>query len=276
MNCLICYLEIKDKISLKLSCGHIFHKYCLEESCKYNDSTCPYCRKSFPLISNYSQIQQDILRYNKRTRRSKCVNILGLTTRILNIEKYIDKIIPHCWINGLYKDCFIPLYEIDIQGERYLVSLYLRLLLINDISNLINLKKLNDIKGKLDLDTNEKIILKDNRVLNKNEFLICYEWIYNILHDLKEEYNFVYYNYVNTLIFDFFLECIKKEYVNKTKYTYVLFASIYKTLSIINKNINLDNLLNTLIYNYSEDISKKDVFIYLKYIDKYILDFNIY
>ena len=105
--------------------------------------------------------------------------------------------------------------------------------------------------------------------------MICYGG-YNILHDLKEEYNFVYYNYVNTLIFDFFLECIKKEYVNKTKYTYVLFASIYKTLSIINKNINLDNLLNTLIYNYSEDISKKDVFIYLKYIDKYILDFNIY
>ncbi|KAL3821613.1 hypothetical protein ACJIZ3_007518 [Penstemon smallii] len=53
-ECSICLAEFKANAEINhLSCGHVFHKLCLEKWLKYWNTTCPLCR-------NYMMMPQEI------------------------------------------------------------------------------------------------------------------------------------------------------------------------------------------------------------------------
>ena len=66
-ECSICLCDIKCKKKMAdTSCGHTFHKTCLNAWIKQNN-TCPYCRKSNPLNKPHdfvSQVERNVANVN--------------------------------------------------------------------------------------------------------------------------------------------------------------------------------------------------------------------
>ena len=54
MECSICFQKIKWYNKKSLSCGHVYHKKCLQEWFK-KKQVCPYCRKDFSPQKKYSK-----------------------------------------------------------------------------------------------------------------------------------------------------------------------------------------------------------------------------
>lgn len=42
----------------EMSCGHLFHKSCIEKSLIYRSLSCPLCRHSYVATERYKEIQQ--------------------------------------------------------------------------------------------------------------------------------------------------------------------------------------------------------------------------
>jgi hypothetical protein len=64
-NCPICYVDIDNKDSIKLSCGHCYHKSCInkavyifedETTTKHEIKPCPYCRNILTPIDKKNTI----------------------------------------------------------------------------------------------------------------------------------------------------------------------------------------------------------------------------
>jgi len=77
-NCPICFVDIDNKDSIKLSCGHCYHKSCInkavyifedETTIEHEIKPCPYCRniltpidkKSTITGEQFTRVMQDIL-----------------------------------------------------------------------------------------------------------------------------------------------------------------------------------------------------------------------
>jgi hypothetical protein len=59
-ECCICYCNMnKAKERYKLSCGHYFHKHCLEKCVK---SECPICRKAFEERESFDLYEHSIVK----------------------------------------------------------------------------------------------------------------------------------------------------------------------------------------------------------------------
>lgn len=65
LRCSICMDEFTDPVTT--FCGHSFCKRCLEQSCDYNDSTCPLCKKYIVRLPDVNIVLRDIVQQQKKT-----------------------------------------------------------------------------------------------------------------------------------------------------------------------------------------------------------------
>uniref|UniRef100_A0A6C0EJG1 RING-type domain-containing protein n=1 Tax=viral metagenome TaxID=1070528 RepID=A0A6C0EJG1_9ZZZZ len=279
MSCPICYEVLEDKDKLTLACNHSFHKCCIKEAVKYNIA-CPYCREKYTLIGNYSNNNSNVIKYGIIKRRSKTVLFLNSMYTIIRLDKFKENISPNYWINNIYNNSIIPLHTLNINGTDYLMTLYLRLVLIHSADkHQVNIIQKKDILNSLYLDTDDTIYLNTfNRPLSKLSFIICYEWVFDVLHEITQEFNFYYYNFINTLVFDLVLFCLKMTPVTPHEYQTILVSGMYKTIEIILKDIkdlNKEALLNRLIYYSDKACNMESVIKYNNHIDDYIDKYNI-
>uniref|UniRef100_A0A3Q0QVP2 RING-type domain-containing protein n=1 Tax=Amphilophus citrinellus TaxID=61819 RepID=A0A3Q0QVP2_AMPCI len=66
LRCSICMDEFTDPVTI--FCGHSFCKRCLEQSCDYNDSTCPLCKKYIARVPDVNIVLRDIIQQQKNTQ----------------------------------------------------------------------------------------------------------------------------------------------------------------------------------------------------------------
>ena len=280
MSCLICSLVLDNKEKHTLPCNHSFHYNCIKESIKYNVQ-CPYCREEYPLIDNYSQNNNKVIKYSIKKRRSIKIRLLNTEYIIIKLDNFKENITPNYWINNLYKYCVIPLHTLTINGEEYLMTLYLRLVLLFSLEkNLITIVKKKDFMNRIFLDTDDTLYFsKTQNKLDKESFLHCYEWIFDVLHELKNEFKFCYYNFINTLLFDCVLEYLREIPTPKSEYQAILVSGMYKIIEIINKdsfnNFSIKELLKKLVYYSDNSCTVESIGKYNKYIGDYLERYTI-
>ena len=76
------------------------------------------------------------------------------------------------------------------------------------------------------------------------DYVIVYDWIVELLHILKQKYNFIFKTVYNTLIMDLIMICINHFNTKKTKYQTMAIVSIYNVINYIdNINISIEELI---------------------------------
>ena len=244
--CSICLVESSDKnpnIFKKLGCDHEFHNNCILQwytSKKINiDISCPLCRTliEIPYIfsksSNYDSHQYyKFINYKRKT-------LMINNRKISFIENllYNQNSAPAAWITFYINDekLFQPVYPMineAIDNEEYL-TFYGRMTMLYsnaETFKLINKTSLNNYKF---YDTNE-VIFGD---MSKCVFIICYEWLYDVMFELKYSYDLEYESILNTLICDIMFITIKhfKEEFNKKNFQGILVCSIHNCINFYEK-----------------------------------------
>ena len=138
------------------------------------------------------------------------------------------------------------------------ISLYTRLVLLYDreIKN-IQIKKEEDINGICYYKCNKEL-----KVFNRNCYLVIIDWVIELLHVLKYEYDFIYQSVYNTIIFDLIMETIIKfNIVSKNSLQGVVICSIWNILNYEGINISME-LLN---YYTDNTYNINDLEIYKNY-----------
>lgn len=252
--CSICYDNIsdknKDKEIIQLECNHKFHKDCFKKWFSINQS-CPYCRKElyYTLISNF--FDKDVnpkYKYNNYKRKS--ININNILTCFIEKQLKYKYIKPNAWVRkyikiaNKYEYNYMPLYLFNYDGNDIYISLYTRLVLLyeSDIKNM-QIKKEEDINGICYYKCNKEL-----KVFNRNSYLVIIDWVLELLHVLKYEYDFVYHSVYNTIIFDLIIETIIKFNIMSSKlYQGITICSIWNILNYDGINISME------ILNYYTD-----------------------
>ena len=244
--CAICLVESNGKGHnnfKKLGCGHEFHNECILQwyiSKKINiDVPCPLCRTLIKIPYIFSKS----LNYNSQ-QHYKFINNgkLSSTKNIL----YNQNSAPAAWIT-LYinnEKQFQPVYPMinelidnesneDIEKNETYLTFYSRMTILygkTEIFKLIEKTPLNDYKY---YDTNE-IIFGD---MSKCVFIICYEWLYDVMFELKYSYDLEYDSILNTLICDIMFITIKhfREESSKKIFQGILACSIHNCINFYEK-----------------------------------------
>lgn len=230
--CSICCNTSNNNDFIKLSCGHMFHNKCIIKWFDFsNNESCPYCRMvvTEPILFSFSECLISKYRYRFRySRRSVIINDIQVSfiNRILLNENYV----PYSWcsLTENYSKYIFPIYKLPINDSSILISLYTRLyILYGDIDN-ITLNPIDTINKIIYYDIDKPIIGN----LDKKAFDICFEWIYDIMFELKNRYEFTYNSVFNTFICDLFIVTLKHFRIEKQKNLYqaVITSSIFNTL----------------------------------------------
>jgi hypothetical protein len=262
--CSICYDDPDNKSFTTLSCGHKFHTDCIITW--YNNSpnfTCPFCRDkiTMPVLSNFIDKKGNMFycfRINRKTVNINNDPISFINKNLLNIYSN-----PSCWasVNAKNNDyMLLPIYELPIAkyNNNIYISLYARLcILYSDIKN-IKLKKIKTLNNIVYYDTDSDII----GLFNRKIFNICYEWVYDVMFDLKHKLEFVYHSVINTFIWDLVMVTIKNMNIEieKNNFQAVITCSIYHTIKfVVNTTIKLDDVNYYTDGAYTIDSLKKYV-----------------
>lgn len=270
--CSICYDDSINKTYTTLNCGHIFHSECIITW--YNKSpyyTCPYCREkiTMPILSNFIDKKENMF-YRFRTTR-KTVNINNQSVSFINKNLLNSNSNPICWVsidNFKHTDNIIlPIYELFMPKyyHNIYISLYARLYILYSGEENINIKKIKTLNNIVFYDTDEDIVGS----LNKNTFNICYEWIYDVMFELKYKLDFVYHSVINTFIWDLIFVTIKNMNIGieKNNFQAVITCSIYHAIKyIVDTPIKLDDVNYYTDNAYTIDYLKQ----YVEYQQNYI------
>ena len=235
--CSICLLEISDDYnnSKKLDCGHKFHIDCIVKWYTSNKDikTCPLCRTTIkiPYIFcqytnyNYKQLYTHI---NYR-RKSLTIN----NTNYSFVEKYLynESSLPAAWLSLSTKDnkTYQPIYIMKLNdADPSYITFYSRMLMLYGNNDRLILTKHNSLNNCSYYDTND-VIFGD---MNKYVFMICFEWVYDVMIELKHTWNLKYNSILNTLICDIMFITIKHfgEERNKAFFQAILVCSIYNSI----------------------------------------------
>ena len=280
MSCSICSLGLQGSDTRELHCKHKFHTNYINESVKYN-TMCPYCRKEYPLIEHYSKNMNKEIKYGVKRRRSILVNIDNEDYIVVGLDNYRESVVPKCWINTLEQYIVMPLHILTINGVDYLMTLYLRLvLLFSGENSIISIIKKKDIMDTEYLDTDNTLYFSNsNYRLEKKAFLICYDWIFDVLHEIKIDFKLTYASFINTLLFDFTLEYIKNVPTLKGDYQGVLVAGMYVISEMVNREkldkFKCKRLLERLLYYSDGATSIESINKYTKYMYEYMDSYKI-
>ena len=206
-KCSICLETIgtTEKV-VTLTCGHIYHRECILEWYEIsNNGTCPYCRDpiTIPVLYNFTTSFKNLIyKFNKYKRRS--VNINGKSITFINKLLLNENATPFCWDikKNQYTEFICPVYELLSMK----ISFYTRLYILYSGKNDITLNKNNTLNNIELNDIDEPIIGK----LTKNTIDILFDWVYEVIFELKKKWynHIVYHSSMNTFIFDLFFVTI--------------------------------------------------------------------
>ena len=170
-----------------------------------------------------------------------------------NTISFIEKLkiqYPRAWLNNKH---LYPLYVINYNGKDTYISAFLRIKLIfsnlPDISAL-TCKDFNNLEY-LDTDTN---FIYNNINIPKKVFITIYDWIYELMTELSEKYNFTFNLAYNTIIIDLLIITIINHNVSdKNLYQGIVISSVYNSIKFINPEVILTmhdlNYYTTYLYN---------------------------
>ena len=264
MECPICYENIytidtrntKKKI---LRCGHIFHKKCINKW--FSDhNNCPFCRKQhFNLVVfNKRNKVNDEFKY---TGEYPTINLKINNTEYLDVYTQLINQFPVIWDNG---ESMFPVYSlIDINNKECYVSFYLR-------QHILFTNKIPKISVGYDKNNKDnEIMFTEDILINKikaKTYKIMYEWVYDVLHTIKHNYNFQYYTFFNNYICDIITNTISVFNVHANYFQAVICCAIYVLLE--KYNIPVD--IKYIIYLTTNIYTESDIMKYYDYINYYL------
>jgi hypothetical protein len=278
-TCSICYDEDSlDKNIITTKCGHTFHRDCLLKWYK-RQNTCPYCRGElyFNIISNFTSLLGKELIYSYKRYGRKSVIINGIETCFIERNLKFNKIVPSAWLSFILPipiktrtdKILVPLYSIPFNNSEIYISPYARLaILYNTNTNTnINLSQMKDVNEVQYYNTDTPCEYIKERV-----FLIVYEWMFDVIHVLKKEYDFHYEQEYNTVICDLLVETIREFKLTKTEFIQgIAICIIHNILKFDNIHVSMDNLNYYTMYIYNiKDLEKYDTY-QKKYIDNNLI-----
>lgn len=268
-TCAICFEEF-DENALDYNskcttiCNHNFHQNCIVTwlDIKKNNVTCPYCRTS---ISTYLICEENTIRntYYYTIRKNRKTLILD-DINVSFIESQLRDQIPKAWLNFNENNAEIyrPIYTLSIKSNLVYITGYLRSYLLHtqNKSKSISLEKKMDLTGQIYYELNEDlpIIVK----MKKYHYYTCYDWCYELLSEIKPKYDFIYYQFFNTLLVDLVIYTLNESYYFNTYYYFqgVFLCAIFLLIQNfkIGDNIpNIDDLNYYTSYSYNnEDLQK--------------------
>lgn len=170
--------KIRNKYVKQLDCGHIFHKSCINDWFKKNES-CPYCRKFF---KNYfkCQVKQkgDLFRSNATLfLDSELKKDILVTFNNILFNKY-DLVFNRFNIISLFNNqknkitikCFKTLHDEKTEIEIFIKKDSYRDYIFENISNLIRNNHMSTSSITSSVINSEENILNNHQELNKNSF----------------------------------------------------------------------------------------------------------
>lgn len=276
-SCGICLETIEEEKCFELQCGHKFHHDCIDKWTQ-EKINCPYCRKAitFPVIKSLRNDINFIFKITGPLRKRKTVLIegypvSGIYTDLLN-QAPNNLGYNTYYYYSLNTDTEIPspLFNITIDGEEYLITLYLRLYLIH-FNNNKNLKvvKRNTIGKKIFIDTTKSC----TKLLHAQMFQYFYSFVFEITSKIIENYQIVNDPIIITVLFDIFVVCLKKFRLKNNNEMFQLLLTCMKHL------VN-EMLLKTNNYHFISEldidnsvIDKKKIMKWGQFIDGWITNY---
>jgi len=195
------------------------------------------------------------------------VNINGIDTCYIEKKLKYTKIKPVSWINfktnthTSNKINMNPIYSLDYNNKIIYITAYTRLAILYN-SGPIKLNKNIDINGIEYYKTDTPCVY-----IKESIFIIVFEWIFDLLHILKKEYNFHYEQVYNTLFCDLLIETIRKFDISKNFIQGAAMCAVHNIVKFDNIDISLDKFNFYTLYTYNiKDLEKYDEY-QKKYID---------
>ena len=235
-NCCICLEDIdtKDKL-FETSCGHHFHQSCFATWYDAKQS-CPLCRNDYIEKSViYYKSNLDNLIYKFIDLNNTPVLINGYSDKDVRVNLFNRRSCPSGWIINTWNP--YPLFTLDTPNSPYQdskITLFLRLMIIFSKSdkNIEMVEKKDRLGNKYyDTDFNvNKYIL--NNSINRHDIKIIYDWIFDVIKELRSGLNFDYPSIMNPLILDVFLITLLYFELSgqKSKYQTIVASSIYSVI----------------------------------------------
>ena len=259
---------------LKLNCGHQFHVNCIDKwiNEKFN---CPLCRKEFDYIlydfeesiqnnfsnidkiSKFNESQCHKYKFNISKKKKINLNIDNQTIKISNaFQQLINQKPTNYKINK--SSIYYPVYFVfpdnfnnTIPNKKIYISFYLRQLILWNRVDKTQIYHYTDLVGNKIFCSRQNI----NEELTKHNFIICYEWIYDVMCEFKRLYNFNYYSELNTLILDIFVKTIKDyNNITKCKLQTVIISTLYNVIKLYYPN-KLQYITKELLVQYTNNSS---------------------
>ena len=245
MSCPICYDSYTTEQCVTTKCSHTFCKNCLEKWYINNDS-CPYCRNylELPLIFKLDSIDCSYYKFLDIKRKTKTVN--GQNVSFLEKHLKNKNKIPFSWLKNPNIN---PLYKLETNQSDIQITLYTRLYLLYNNKNNVTITQVNDFLDNNYFDIFDPIFENYNYYTHN----ILYDWIFELFHVLKKEYNFIYKTVYNTLVFDLILKTIDILKCPKSLFQTVAIVSVYNSIKLLD---NITISISRLIY-YTDDSSKR-------------------
>lgn len=232
-NCSICLNPFDYNIT-STHCNHKFHEECLKKWYKISKS-CPLCRSSQYV---YNILIQYI--YKNINKHYIIKDLFFKNNKSFIIKRLINQP-PQAWLNFYGNNSFLPLYTLRIKKRNKFISYYTRQLMLWEKVYKEYLVYLRDDNDILYISSEQPF---KNCLLNKGIVQILTEWLFELLHGLKNIYNIIYHITWNTFILDFTIAYIvKSKLTNTSKYQLILITCVYNCLKfyIENKIIKFEN-----------------------------------
>lgn len=249
-KCSICLEEISDTDNIITKCcKQIFHTHCYNKWLKIN-SNCPLCR-SVEFINTIFIKYIELLKNNHYEVKSFFNN----NTFLENNISYLYNQVPQAWLDFSKNNSLTPIYILNKKnGGKTFITFYLRQLILRENVDISKIIYKYDDDSKLYLSSNQKF---NSCTMSRDIMNILTNWLYELLMELKNIYNFTYLKSLNSLILDLTIGYIVKNNLKDcNKYQQILIISVYNVIKFyhINDIININNYLNEINF---DELKKK-------------------
>ena len=272
-SCAICLEEFKISDNThQTECGHKFHKKCLGTWFRENQS-CPLCRNGeieFNVIYQTSKLPNSVYKFKDLEECGAQIN--GKRFPFVRRNLLNKHACPCGWMNidGFPQPLFF-LEDAREMPNKIRISFRLRLCIIfaGQDRNVI-MRKTEDETGEIYYDTDDLIFSGEQH----NDFINIYNWVFEVIKELKREYDFRYPSLMNPLIMDLFLMTAKHfELLNqRSKLQTIIGSAIHSAIKfLVGKEIPVSRIrYYTDFSSRSEDIDFYNHWIYTSIINNKI------
>ncbi len=252
MTCPICLDALETSDIINISCGHSFHKNCIEEWLDYN-ITCPYCRHNLTIITNINKFIIKPINYEfKKKSKNKNLKIGGETI----YDSYYQLInqSPNGFLQGY--ESILPIYLVQTT-KKYYISYYLRQIILWNKIEHEQIYCFNDDFGRTIYHSKQHIYSG----LNDTNLDLIYNWIYELMNSLSNIYMFTFTIDMNSILIDLCVNTIKNLRLPIHKFQTTAIVSVYQILKEQKiYNHPTSNLTINILIDYTDNSSKLEDF----------------